>query len=552
MVELSQLADARLDFVIILSGVVSLLTTLSVAARPAAILTKRVTMAMTIAQLFFMVTRFANLFYLPIFSSFVDAAVRTHNTDRLLGQILWVVVGSAIGAMLSWLLLPNFVSLFCFGVEQLDRHGSVFRVMKWGLRPSSWMQTLKAFAARARLGVKLFQLEGVEKGFLFFNVVATSIWTVGALCAIYISAELPHFSSTAVLLSGFVNSFAAIAFSIFVDPKAALITDQAIAGERPAHHVNIAAVHLAFGNFLGAALGLLVFYPGAALIRWATHALGSQGDDLAGSIWILVLLNLVFTLMASTTYASRVSAVVTRRVATALSIYNLFFLITRLAGQIYAPLLGSVSDHIVSKGPQHLGELQTIFRIILMGASLGALLGLLLLPTFVEIYNKAVRQLDKRGSIPAVFLAMLHPANWAGIFSCLRAPSFFGIKLTEVKEIPRSFLIGNVLVISIHTVGVLAAIYVGAEVEHLRRTATLLSSTVNGLATVTLSILVDPTIALITDRCVANERPQRHIFVTAVMLMLGMLIGTLLSQLVFTPATWVIKAAAHLIGLWHH
>ncbi|MBT9583393.1 DUF2837 family protein [bacterium] len=81
--------------------------------------------------------------------------------------------------------------------------------------------------------------------------------------------------------------------------------------------------------------------------------------------------------MASSAISSRVSAVLTGRVATALSIYNFVFLVTRLAQQIYAPVIGPIKDAVSSGkiGDQGLPQLEHWFRQILAGAALGALLG---------------------------------------------------------------------------------------------------------------------------------------------------------------------------------
>jgi hypothetical protein len=93
-------------------------------------------------------------------------------------------------------------------------------------------------------------------GFLAFNVFATAVWTIGALSAVYCSGANPEYSSTALLLSGLVNAFAAIAFSVWVDPQAAIITTGVIKKERAPEQVYAAALHLGLGNFIGGLLGL--------------------------------------------------------------------------------------------------------------------------------------------------------------------------------------------------------------------------------------------------------------------------------------------------------
>jgi len=550
------LLDARLLFIVVLAGCVSMLTTLNVAARPAAIQTGRVAMAFTISSLFFMVTRFANLFYLPLLGAYVDKATRAGNAQALgvlYSQILWIVAGAAIGALASWLLLPTFVEIYRRGIQSLEYRQSMVRVLMRLARPSGWRTLLGSVRSPSLMGVRLFKLEGIPADFLVMNLLATGVWTVGALCAMLASARHPEYRSTAVLLSGLVNAFAAIAFSIWVDPKAAVITDQAVAGERPARDVTVTAIHLSAGNFFGAMLGMLLLEPGTRLIEWATLGIGTRGGDLTGGLWVVVAINALVTLLASTNHVARVSAVLTRRVATALAIYNVFFLVTRLTQQVYAPVLGSISDNAVARfragDAAALEVLGDTFRTVILGASIGVFLGWLLMPTFVEIYNKAIRGLDRLGSVPRLFLELLKPRAWWAVLTSLRPPSTFGVRFSDFRLLPRNFIIGNVVVIAVHTVGVMAAIHAGAQLsQDLGRTATLLSSVVNGVATILLSIVVDPTAALITDQCVAEKRPVKHIYVMAVFLIGGMLLGTLLSQLVFGPATQVIMAAASLLG----
>ncbi|GMU56922.1 MAG: hypothetical protein AMXMBFR33_60680 [Candidatus Xenobia bacterium] len=600
------LADPHLLLVALVSGLVSMLTTLNVAARPAAVRSRQVASTFTIAQFFFMLTRFANLFYLPIMAAFVDRATRTGRVDVLYQQIQFVILGAAGGALMSWVLLPTFVEVYTRGVRSLLVRQSLLGVLLRLGRISGWRTLLSSFRPPGNLGIRLFRLEGVPADFLWFNVLATAVWTVGALCAVYVSAVLPSLETTALLLSGLVNAVAAICFTIFVDPKAALITDRAVrpirllhpvprqlflclasldsvgaslammstprqrrgrlqllpptgpsalelfAAESDPHdrQVRITAVHLAAGNLLGSVLGLFVFSPGIHAIEAATRALGAEGSRLVEEIGFVVVLNVLVTMLASTTVAGRVSAVLTRQVASALAIYNFFFLITRLAQQVYAPVLGSIRDAVASGsvGPQGLPQLESLFRQVLAGASLGAFLGWLLMPTFIELYRQAIGGLERHRSIPGLLVRLLIPANWARVLGCLRPPSLLGFSWKVARRLPKPFLIGNVVVIAVHTVGVMAAIYASALSHELSRTCTLLSSVVNGVATITLSVIVDPKVALITDDTIEGRRPMEQLNAMAVLLMGGMLLGTVLSQVLLVPSAYFILWVARLVG----
>lgn len=557
MLNLHLLSDPMLCFIVMMSGVVAMLQSLNIASRPAAVVTGKVAQATTIAGIAFMFSRLANMFYQPLMAGYTGG---NPNPQILFQQVQLVVVGSALGGLASWLLLPNFISLFCAMVEQLDAQG-----IKSFLNPKVSLRILAHFGKRYNMGVRLGELHGIPKSFLFFNVFATAVWTVGALSAIYCSGAMPDYKSTALLLSGLVNSFAAIAFTIWVDPQAALITDDVVENRRPRQQIFAAALHLGLGNFIGGLLGLAVMHASIAVIGKATLQIGAQGGGVSGSIWPIIALNIGLTILASTSYAARVSAVLTRQVALALAIYNFFNLITRLSQQVYLPLVGSMSDYLVKQ--HQVDKLETQLRGLIGGASIGAFLGLLLLPTFVEVINKAVAQMQRHGSMSVVVARCFLPSSWPAILRCVRRPSLMGISLADRKRIPNFFLIGNVLVLSIHTMGSFAAVCAGAHLSaaaanlvqagqdnHLMLAAagaaTMLSSVVNGVATITLSLVVDPATSRITDQCRHDKRPVRDIKTTAFFLMLGMLAGTLLAQAFFVPARLLIQQCAVMLAIF--
>ena len=258
------------------------------------------------------------------------------------------------------------------------------------------------------------------------------------------------------------------------------------------------------------------------------------------SLWTLVFLNLFITLLATTAYASRIAAVETGARATALSVFNLFSMVMRLAGQMLAPSLAAVADN--ASRPS---DFVAVVRWVLLGASLGAFLGLLLMPSFAQIYRQAVRQLQRRGSVPAVLLHFLRPVAWGSLFKCRRRPTLLRLR----GGMPAGFLWANLVVIAIHTVGVPASIYAGQLVSRdLARTATLLSSLVNGMATIMLGLVVDPAASRLTDEVCAGRRPRREVYSMVMMLGVTVLLGTLLSQLVLLPAAGLIQAGARWLG----
>lgn len=539
-----------------MAGFFSMATSLQVATRPAAVRTRFVATALTMGQLIFIVTRFGNLFYLPLLGNFVDQATNSGNTDILVQQVRWVIFGSALGALAAGLLLPSFIELCCRGIRSINRNGTLVKALVNLLRPRTWKTVIQGFRAPGMMGTKFFRLEGLPKKFLLFNIVATAIWTVGALAAVTVSGLQPDVKQTAILLSGLVNSFAAIAFSIWVDPQAAHITDNAVDGKLSERHVTIASYHLILGNVLGSLCGAALLSPALWAIGLAANAIGHSTSEMQAATFWLIAGNAVILLLNGTIYSSRVSAVRTAKVATSLAVFNLFSLIARVAGQIYGPFVGAVTDQLTRRAPGEalsgaaLDKLELFNRSLIGGATVGCLLSVLLIPTFVRIYDEIITQIGKHGELSKVVMMACHPKRWPRILRTLTPPWKLNVSWASLARLPKGFLYGNVLVLTFLTVGQLAAIYAGAALApEVARTATLLSPLINGIATITLSVVVDPSCATIVDKSIKGERPIEDVETMTFWLAVGSVIGTLLAQILFVPAAWFIGEGAKLMGL---
>ncbi|MEK7376554.1 MAG: DUF2837 family protein, partial [Candidatus Margulisiibacteriota bacterium] len=106
--------------------------------------------------------------------------------------------------------------------------------------------------------------------------------------------------------------------------------------------------------------------------------------------------------------------------------------------------------------------------------------------------------------------------------------------------------------VSIYAIGVLSSLYAGAQVPEFRTTASQLSGIVNGIATVLLALMVDPTAAHITDMVIRGKRKENDVRTVVFYIVLGRIMGTLiLSQLFFWPAsTYIVNATMFVRGLF--
>lgn len=244
--------------------------------------------------------------------------------------------------------------------------------------------------------------------------------------------------------------------------------------------------------------------------------------------------------------AARMAGVRTKRIATSLTLFNLFGLVARLANIVMLPLLANLVDRAVKDG--NLEHLTIQFRIVLICAFIGASIGAFLMPTFIDMFIKGIHAFERTTSLPRVLIALGNPRKVTQVAGLFRPPSLHIFSKISLSDIPKPFLVYNSLMTAIWAVGALASVYASAIVPEFVRTATLLSSVVNGWATVMFTLIVDPTAALITDQAVQNLRPERHVRSLVVYLTLSTVVGLVLAQLLFLPASNLIVWVTRLLG----
>ena len=265
--------------------------------------------------------------------------------------------------------------------------------------------------------------------------------------------------------------------------------------------------------------------------------------------WRLIfcfVITIVINALMTVTITLRIAGVETERIATSFSLFNLISLISRLANLLQAPVLGSLVDIASANG--QVKVLQFQLHIIILGATVGTIIGFLLFNSSKEVFIKMIRRFEKTKSMPKLLIeGFLTLKGWKNIILSLRKPVLWWDK-EAAASLMKPFVFYNIFVTAFWTTGVLSAMLASALVPQYARTATLLSGVVNGVATVLFSLAVDPQVAHITDQVVLKRRPKKHIYVLASMIGLGSILGTFLSQLILYPGAWVISFLATFIG----
>ena len=257
-------------------------------------------------------------------------------------------------------------------------------------------------------------------------------------------------------------------------------------------------------------------------------------------------------------YAARLAGVQTKRIATSISLFNLFVTTGRLANLFMGFFVGPLSDQAgnavgaLGADPSAIALWERTFevqlRLIVLAGTLGMIVFALLLPMFTYLFRRGVASFEKRESIPHSLARLLAPSVIADVLRSQRLPPLKEIRAFDWRVLPKRLLIFNTVVMCFYAIGVQASFLASVLDVHVARTAITLSGVINGVGTIAFTLFVDPTSSMITDQAVHGKRSIEEVRSMVFYLSLTAIVGTLLSQLIFYPAAVVIEVVARFVA----
>ncbi|CAM3613197.1 lipid II flippase Amj family protein [Paenibacillus lupini] len=253
-------------------------------------------------------------------------------------------------------------------------------------------------------------------------------------------------------------------------------------------------------------------------------------------ILIVCICTFIIHFSETLTYSLRLAGVRLGKLAVAISLTGIIVLISRTANMLQAPLTGKIVD--VSK---HLpSDLVMQFRMVLAYASFGTLAAIILFPSAVFLSKRIITNLELTGSIPQLFISSVSIRKVKNARFHLRVPRMEMLSRLRIGGIPKRLFLLNILVTAIYTVGVLAALLAATYSIGSSIAASQSSGLINGMATILLTILIDPQIGLLTDKVLKGEKEIAALNKVFGLLMISRLLGTILAQFILVPsAHWI-------------
>jgi Alternate to MurJ len=257
----------------------------------------------------------------------------------------------------------------------------------------------------------------------------------------------------------------------------------------------------------------------------------------------LCALTFVIHLIGTLAYAVRIAGVRTRRIAVSFTLFNVLMLVSRTSNTFQGPFLAKrIEATIRGAMPNHL---LADFRWLLVSATVATLVGAVATPTFQRIFSRAVRHFQAHRSIPTLMLHAFAKGGMSYIWDSVTVPASTYLKeLRPGRMLSMRVILLNIGAQALVTVAVFAAMYAGALNPAYRATAITLSSVINGLATIVLTVFIDPHLSIMTDDVMEGRISEAAFRRTVVGLAGTRVAGTLLAQVLLVPAATLIAIAA--------
>jgi hypothetical protein len=261
---------------------------------------------------------------------------------------------------------------------------------------------------------------------------------------------------------------------------------------------------------------------------------------ITGKVIIIAIFLLIITMVETLAYSTRISGARVKLIATALSLFSTLVIVSRLSTMIQQPLTAK----LIAEVPENSNALNYIegqYRILIWVTTFGVLLGILLFPTFINIFSRAIIQLsNQRGSVIALFVYYFNRKGFKKFFMCFRLPRLTFLKGITLKTIPKRLFVFNVIISAVFTIGVLSSIYASMLVPKYSQAALMSSGIINGIATILLTLFIDPKASVLADRVM--KKPSDYIYLKSYSLTMvsSKLLGTIVAQLLFIPAAYYV------------
>lgn len=155
---------------------------------------------------------------------------------------------------------------------------------------------------------------------------------------------------------------------------------------------------------------------------------------------------------------------------------------------------------------------------------------------------------SKHRSVPKLFLIGFSKSGVEELKYNITMPKRENVfQLKSLKHVPKKIILLNTIAFAASTVGGFAALYAGCINPDLRTTCSTLAAVITGIATLIMTIFVDPYISMLTEDVLNGNCAELQFNRCIIFIVFSLIAGTVLAQFLLIPSAVAISLIAKLI-----
>ncbi len=257
------------------------------------------------------------------------------------------------------------------------------------------------------------------------------------------------------------------------------------------------------------------------------------------NLWLVLFFNCIISLIGTLAYSVRLVGVRTGKIAVSFAMFNMFSLVSRVAGTFQSPLLAKYVEQSDAQT-----DVSRFFLLIILVSGISTVVGAFLIPSFQRLFTKGVESFSTHRSISQLLMRSLTKSGMQHFKEFRAIPAKENITKFSLTKRQKVTVVLNMLAVALLTTGAIAPIYAGRIAPALEVTCVTLSSVINGVASILLAVFIDPQLSIMTDDVVGGKCSEREFRACVVGMVGSKTLGTFLSLLLFFPAAHLIAAIA--------
>jgi hypothetical protein len=263
----------QIFFVIGLTFLINLITTLSYSVRIVGIRTGRIAISFALFNILVLISRTANGFQAPLLASSIEKNIK-FGLENNLWDFRIIIFSATIATIFGGILIPTFQRLLSTAVNKFAVHKSIPKIILHGFSKGGITYLKDSFAFPNKMNLTKIDLkDNFPWNVFIMNVVAVAIITVGVLSSLYAGYLNPELRTTSSTLSSVVNGFATILMFVFIDPYLSIMTDEVVFGKCKESIFRKNIVYMVIARIFGTLIAQIIFVPSAVLIAHLSEIL---------------------------------------------------------------------------------------------------------------------------------------------------------------------------------------------------------------------------------------------------------------------------------------